>query len=441
MSDESVNVDSMEQEPVPALSASLPADIAPDSGVWSSLRRDPVRLAWTVILLSFLLFCLLCIVVVAGSLYAYRNMTVKGDLLLQPTFGTLYLDNPGNDGTIAVTESVSDIGEGSLLMTPRESTQGVLGIFKSSASGGMLNSIQVSSNTVLEIVRMRRPLFAGSRQPHEVILHLRQGQVRVVTLMPKPLSVRMRIVTPQGHIDLADGIFRIFVDEAQTEVDAIDGDAYVRNQAGDISHLREGHRIGITADAVAVHTQNVATELLVNGSFLSPVAEHWQSRVIANDVPPPSMQREFRDGRWVVHFQRGEGDNAHNQFELWQEVGRNVGLNESLFLLINLRIDYQSLPGAGDLSSEFPVRVEIGYTDRYGQERSWGHGFFYLDPLPRYWIENGEQIPKGTWFAYESPDLLSLLAVTPPETVNYVRIHTSGHDYDCYVSSISLIAQ
>ena len=73
------------------------------------------------------------------------------------------------------------------------------------------------------------------------------------------------------------------------------------------------------------------------------------------------MAREFQDGRWVVHFWRDVGDNAHNQYELRQEIGRNVALNERLFLRLNLRIDHQSLSGAGVLSSEFPVRVEIGY--------------------------------------------------------------------------------
>ncbi len=403
--------------------------------------REPVRLAWIVTLAAFALFCLICAVAVSSAVFAYRNADVRGELLLQPAFGTIYLNSRGSSDTLAVTESLSGLAEGSVLRTQRESTQGVLGLFAARASGGMLNSVQMSSNTTLEVIRARRPRFPRNGRPHEVHLRLHAGQVRVVTLMPEKLQVEMRIDTPHGRVDLADGVTRIHVDGAQTEVDAIDSAAQVANQAGTARTLAEGQRLAFTREAIAAQPSALAADILVNGSFQAPLAPPWATRIVANDVPPPTMHREFKDGRWVAHFRRQVGDNAHNQFELRQRLDRNVGLNESLILRLNLRIDFQSLPGAGDLSSEFPMRVEIGYTDIYGQERTWGRGFFYLDPLPHYWIENGEQIPEGTWFAYESPNLFSLLTLTRPEIVNYVRIHASGHDYDSYVSRIALITQ
>lgn len=418
----------------------IPQDEGPGSA-WTSLRNDPVRLAWTVILAAFIVFCLLLVALIAGTRFAYRHAEVKGSLLLQSTIGTVYLHNGGAEEAIAVTSPMSDLVEQSRLVTQREATQGVLGLFRSKTSGGMLNSLQLSSNTVLDVERVRRPLFPGNGQPHEVRLALHRGQVRAVTLMPEALAVNMVINTPQGQVVLTDGIYRIQVDDVQTDVAVIDGSAQGSNQAGDAFNLAEGHRIGFTANSVSERSSDVATDILVNGAFQLPLDGHWTQRVVANDVPAPTMQREFQDGRWVVHFWRQRNDHAHNQFEIQQRIERNVSLNESLFLLLNLRVDYQSLPGAGVLSSEFPIRVEIGYTDIYGQDRTWGHGFYYLDPIPGYWIENGEPIPQGTWFAYESPDLLSLLALTRPETINYLRIHASGHDYDSYVSSVSLVAQ
>ena len=404
------------------------------------MRGDPLRLAWVVTLAAFAAFCLLLILAISGSVFIYRNYQVRGKLLLQPALGTVYVNNQGSADTIAVTQVLRDLEEGSSFVTPREATQGVLGLF-SSSSGGMLNSLQMSSNTHLEVDRVRRPFFRGNGRPHVVHLKLYSGQVRVVTLMPEGLSIAMQIATPQGRISLADGVSRILVDDEKTEVDALDGSILIETDSGQVLQLEEGHRIVFSQSDLEVHTDDLATDILTNGSFQDPLGDAWLHTIVANDVPPPAMQREIKDGRWTVHFWRQVGDNAHNQYELRQQVDRKVGLNESLFLLVNLRIDYQSLPGAGDLSSEFPVRVEIGYTDIYGQERAWGHGFFYLDPLPRYWIENGEQIPAGTWYAYESPNLMSLLSLTRPDRIDYVRIHASGHDYDSYVGDISLITR
>ncbi len=404
------------------------------------MRRDPLRLAWVVTLASFAAFCVLLLLTIAGAVFAYRNYQVKGRLLLQPALGTVYVNNHGSAETIAVTQVLRDLEEGSNFVTPQEATQGVLGLF-SSPSGGMLNSLQMSSSTRVEVHRVRRPFFRGNGRPHVVHLKLYAGQVRVVTLMPEGLSISMQIATPQGRISLADGVTRILVDDAKTEVDALDGVILIETHSGQRLQLEEGHRIVFSQSDLEVHTDDLATDILTNGSFQDPLDEAWVQSVVANDVPSPSMRREIKDGRWTVHFWRQVGDNAHNQYELRQQVDRKVSLNESLFLLVNLRIDQQSLPGAGDLSSEFPLRVEIGYTDIYGQKRAWGHGFFSLDPLPHYWIENGEQIPTGTWYAYESPNLMSLLSLTRPERIDYVRIHASGHDYDSYVGDISLITR
>ncbi len=429
-----------EETPTPALKAGGAVGKR-DPFRLAGIRNDPMRLAWTIILTGFLTFCLLLVLLITGSQYVYRHAKVPGELLLQSTIGTVYLYNGGDAEPIAVTQPVTDISENSRIITQGEAKQGVLGLFDSSVSGGMLNSVQLSSDTVLDIIRVRRPLFRRNGQPHDVHLILRQGQVRVVTLMPQELTVDMRIETPHGQVDLADGVYRIAVDEQRTEVTALDGMAQGHNQAQDQFTLEEGNWIGFTAQAVSIRSQDVAAEMIVNGDFQSPLQDSWAQRIVANDVPPPMVDRIFQDGRWMVHFWRLENDNAHNQYELRQQIERNVSLNERLFLRLNLRIDYQSLAGAGVLSSEFPIRVEIGYTDIYGQERTWGYGFYYQDPIPGYWIENGEQVPAGTWFAYESPDLFNLLALTRPETIDYVRIHASGHDYVTYVSQISLVAR
>lgn len=407
---------------------------------WPGRRADPVRFAWSVILVSFACFCLLALLMAAAAVFTYRNATIRGELLLQSTIGTVYLHNGGQADAVAVTAPVSDINRGSRLVTQREATQGVLGLFRSPTTGGMLSSVQISSDTILDIHKVEQPLFPGNGADHLVELVLPKGQIRVVTLMPEGQSLNMQVETPHGHVRLQEGVFRLSVGSRQTEVVAIDGKVAGFNRLGEAFRLAEGERLSFESGRISDPVPDIGSEILTDGRFEVPVAENWSQAVVASDIPPPAMERLREDGRWVIRFHRAVGDNAHNQFELRQAVDRNVSLHESLYLRLTVRIDYQSLPGAGVLSSEFPVRVEIGYTDIYGQERAWGHGFYYREPIAGYWIENGEQIPQGTWFAYESPDLFNVLALNPPETINYVRIHASGHDYTSYVGDVSLTA-
>lgn len=407
---------------------------------WAGRRADPVRFAWTVILVSFACFCLLAVLITAVSVFTYRNATIRGELLLQSTIGTVYLHNGGRADAVAVTSPVTEINRGSRLVTQREATQGVLGLFRSRATGGMLNSVQISSDTILDILKVERPLFPGNGTDHLVDLVLTKGQIRVVTLMPEGQSIRMQVKTPHGSVELHEGVFRLSVGSRQTEVVAINGEVAGHSRNGVAFRLGEGQRLNFEHNRISEPVPDIGSEILTDGRFEVPVDENWSRAVVASDIPPPTMERVQEDGRWVIRFHRAVGDNAHNQFELRQAVDRNVSLHESLYLRLTVRIDYQSLSGAGVLSSEFPVRVEIGYTDIYGQERAWGHGFYYREPIAGYWIENGEQIPQSTWFAYESPDLFNLLALNPPETITYVRIHASGHDYTSYIGDVSLTA-
>ena len=304
----------------------------------------------------------------------------------------------------------------------------------------MLNSVQISSDTILDIIKVKKPLFPSNGADHQVELGLPKGQIKVVTLMPEGLSIRMNIETPHGQVQLHEGVFLLSVDNRQSEVVSLDGTVDGTSHNGNRFSVTQGQRLAFNDVRISEPVPDTGAEVLTDGRFEQPVEQHWQSQVVASEIPPPSMQRVAEDGRWVVRFHRAVGDGAHNQFVLRQEVDSNVSLTESLLLRLTVRIDYQSLPGAGVLSSEFPVRVEIGYTDIYGQERFWGHGFYHLEPIAGYWIENGEQIPQSTWFAYESPNLFKLLAPNPPETINYVKVHASGHDYTSYVGEISLTA-
>jgi hypothetical protein len=98
------------------------------------------------------------------------------------------------------------------------------------------------------------------------------------------------------------------------------------------------------------------------------------------------------------------------------------------------------VPGGGYLASEYPVMVDIFYTDIYGKDLHWYQGFYYMDlPAGSPWLQpTGEKIPLSVWYTYESPNLFEQLRDTRPARINSITIYASGHDYDSRVADVAL---
>jgi len=236
------------------------------------------------------------------------------------------------------------------------------------------------------------------------------------------------------------GNYRFSVTPEHTEVTVRSGLAEVRNRQGTVT-LSADQRSVMALDSAPEPAMSIERSLIENGDFSQPLLDSWQTYTVAENVIQGDVQRISQDGRWVARFRRDGEDNVHTEVGIRQEIGLDVNVYDSLRLQMDVRLRWQSLEGAGHQSSEFPVRVEIGYRDLYGKDLTWGHGFYYRDPRAGWWIQDGEKIRPFAWYSYESPDLMELLASTRPARINYVRIYASGWNYDAYVSEISLIAQ
>jgi hypothetical protein len=139
-------------------------------------------------------------------------------------------------------------------------------------------------------------------------------------------------------------------------------------------------------------------------------------------------------------------EKMHTEVGISQQVDLPVNVYDDLRIQLDTKILFQSLPGAGSLNSEFPMRVEISYRDVYGKELTWGHGFYYREPeageeYPE--VVEGSRLSQGQWFTYVSPNLVELLdgQGTRPAHINGLRIYASGHNYQSMVSEVYLLAQ
>ncbi len=75
------------------------------------------------------------------------------------------------------------------------------------------------------------------------------------------------------------------------------------------------------------------------------------------------------------------------------------------------------------MASEYPVMVDLFYTDIYGKDLHWYAGFLLAWTCRRhpYPEPDVERVPLGVWYTYESPNLFELSKSTA------ARIH-QRHD-------------
>lgn len=424
---------------------SNPAHTAMDpiqAETYSRWRENPERMAWLVILGSFIVFAALLIAVPLSINYAIRYVTVGQDVVLEPTLGTLLLYPTKDAEPIAVTTPRDDIGAGSRIVAADESTQGSLGLVSKESGAEILGSVQIYPSTDLEIVSVRRPYFEASSEPQVAKLRLNAGQARIFTNTGDQRPLLIALETPNGTIELGTGSYRVSVDEAGTDVTVRSGEAEVIRSQEDRVLLAAGERAWLTPDELSQVSATTEQNLIRNGDFSQPTLDSWKAYGDAERVTPGEVRIIERDGRRVVHFIRQGEENVHTEVGIFQEVGKNVSVFDSLVLQLDVRLMHQSLAGAGFLNSEFPLRVEITYTDIYGKQLRWGYGFYFRQPDdPNLIVTGGERIPPFNWYTYQSPDLMQLLADTPPARIDSIRIYASGWNYQSMVSEVYLLAQ
>lgn len=404
------------------------------------MRTNSERLAWLILLASFAVFVILVISVPLGIRYTLRFATVSQPARLEPTLGTLQFYPPKADEPIAVTAPREDIIEGSRIVAAADTTQGVVGLLASPESRTQLGSVQLYPDTSLVIDRIRRPRFASSPEPYRVEISLERGRARIFTVSSEDRGVFAQVNTPQGKVILMGGNYRFAVTENRTEVTVRSGTAMVSNQLGEVT-LEADQRTVLTGETAPEPAMSTERSLIENGDFSEPLLDTWQIYTVAENVVQGDVQRISQDGRWVARFRRDGEDNVHTEVGIRQEISQDMNVYDSLRVQMDVRLRWQSLEGAGHQSSEFPIRVEIGYRDIYGKDLTWGQGFYYRDPRAGWWIQDGEKIRPFVWYSYESPNLMDVLADTRPARINYIRVYASGWNYDVYVSDISLVAQ
>jgi len=433
----------------PALNTAPPAWHRSLHDKW---REQPEQFAWFVVLTCFAIFALLAFSIPLAIQYTLRYLPVSQSARFEPAGESVWLLYvPKASETIAVTTPRDNIRDGDVIVATGDATQGTLNLLSDEEpeDSQVLGSLHIYSGTKVEVLRLSRPFFKNwSSEPYQARLRLDAGQARIFTNSgnARPLSVELE--TPHGTVQLRSGSYQVSVEEQQTDITVVSGQAILWRESESAQRVavHTGQRGQMTASAppqqVAAATQN----LIVNGDFTPPVLDSWNtSKDAEQEVALGDVFFNERDGRKVAYFIRQDEENQHNEVSIQQTLDKKVDIYNSLVLQFDVNILFHNLPGAGYANTEFPLRVELDYTDQYGKDLKWGYGFYYREPEPPgpSVVVGGEQVPQAQWYTYRSPNLIALLdeAGTRPSRINQIRLYASGWNYQSMVSEVYLYAE
>jgi len=404
------------------------------------MRKNPERVAWTVLLLALVTCCVLVVGIPLGVRSYLLNATEDQDTQLQVIEGTVLVQESGKRDLTAVTENTT-LSPGDEVLTDNASWA-TMDLFERS-------HLTLYGNTKVKLEQVQNPRFGVSDHPDQITLNITGGLVRVGVALPGERATRFEVVTPHTDLLLEEGSYRIEVTNQGTQITVVRGQAMVKGSRFRMV-VPQGTRSIVDVSGEPAAPMPAVRNLVVNGDFQQPLGTDWITRTLIIDpsARPPAVQVVEDGGRQAARLVRREPDNGiHSEAAIEQKLELDARDFVRLAVLLDVKLDFQSLSGGGMLSSEFPIIVRLDYKDRWGNDQFWTHGFYYqnrdtypiaTDPWGR---PAGERIPRDVWYPYESGNLLELLGESGPVHITGLTVYASGWNYDSLVTEIQLIVE
>jgi hypothetical protein len=408
------------------------------------MRRNPERLAWTVVLISLFI----CIgLTVSGPLAAgsiINDSSETAAITLEVQQGTALVSRPDSAEPIGVTTSLSNLPEGSSIRAD-DNVQALLTI-RSPQENTILETVQIYGSTDLEIGRARSPRFQMSTRPHQLDLLTSIGRVRVNVASSNARPIEATLTTPQARTTLQEGSYAFEVSNDETQVTVREGLALVSAE-GVVQEVTPPGRTVVKLNGPPSGILSPERNLVVNGSFRLPLEDTW---TVYNDLQnnreqPGTVTIQTVGGQPSAVFER-QGS-YHAETGIRQLINKDVRDFPSLRLHFVVRIFDQDVPVCGQAGSECPMMVRLDYKDQDGTDRSFLQGF-YAQPdnsgaNPTYNTTSGSRnehrrIPPNVARTYDSDNLMETLK---PAQITAITFYASGHSYRSSVAEVELLGE
>lgn len=411
------------------------------------------RLAWAILLGSFLVWLALIVAVPFGVSTYLQSARRALVLSVQANEGTVGLSNGnGQRDAIFVGEPARTV-EGPANVLTNITDSALVSVYTPDETQ-VLARLNVYGNSVIEVEQATAPRFDMSDDPHEVVLSLDSGHTRISLPERNGRPVTMRIETPQGgEVTLENsGQYSVQATNAATTIVVLEGRAHVRAGEQGMA-LVENQRAVIPAEGTLNGPLSAERDLVRNGSYSDGLDgwTHLAGDVQIEDQPAVEVGIVEDDGDDVLRFHRvGIG---HAAAAVRQDMNHVVTGYSSLEVLVSMRIVQQSLGVCGEQGSECPLFVRVEYVDVYGTNQTWQQGFY-----SRGEVEAGStpdvcqfcaapinphiRVPSDQVYFYESGNLLEILAQQNirPSRISSISLAAEGHTFDTHVVDVALIA-
>lgn len=407
------------------------------------MRKNPTRLAWTVLIGSFLVFCTLVIAIPLGARWFLINAVRSYEAQVTCLEGTVVVEDPQQGGArpILKGETIS-VAQG-VVLSVDQAAQAQITFFDQS-------QLRLFPGTSVVLQRMAAPRFSVSQRAAQISIYLRGGRLYANTVLRGTSPLEFKVESLQAATLLAgDGAYTLEVSNERSEM-------IVQRGSADVTALPVTP--GVTPAQVALGPRQrtvvelgkaplaplkAERDLISNGDFAASLETGW---TVFNDqggdggTADGTAKLVVDESRRAVRFLRTGGEFNHCETIIEQTLNRDLpDPLTTMRVRATVKLVEHSLSGGGYLSSEYPLMIKVRYRDIYGSEGEWIHGFYYhnLNNNP---TMHGQQIPQGSWYFYESENLAEVLEMKPYRIL-WVRVSASGWNYESLVSEVSLITE
>jgi hypothetical protein len=424
------------------------------------------RIAWGVLLLSFSVFCVLCLLVTLGVHYFFFQSRVAMPSLLVVSRGTAGLTE--SDLIEQVVRQGREIYNRAVISTDALS-QATISFIDRSQHDRLIASVTLRSRSALDLERVERPRFDWSAEPYIIELGGVSGDVMVSVGERLGRDLLLRLKTAHGtSIQLSPGgRYNLSATADQTQVISLRGTAAITTPDRQSFAVLDGQRalfdhasrqmVFSAGYQDLIVTDGFSSDNMVdmNASAVPLSGAVWRCRSVQVSPPEGAFSLESIDGRSAIRMQRGGGANSHGETFCIQNLGLTAqeGLDVSAFDSLSWRVTFkivsQSLGVCGSQGSECPLMLRMDYIPTSGERAiSWYHGF-YVMPSAQFeyplrcdsCTQDHQNINENAWYTYDSGNLFTLIPESQrPKSILNVRFYASGHEYDVYVEDVSLLA-
>lgn len=427
------------------------------------------RIAWVVLVSSFVTFILICGVITFGVYNFVFLSSVPMETTLRVSRGSVGLVRTDLSESFELEQRF--LSRGDTVLTDSQS-QANVSIRDPKSNQILVTSVTVKNDSNVIVRQVNRPRFDWSSRPYQVIIEGVQGEVDIFVPGNLARLAHVSVELPQDVLVeiRGTGLYTLTFNESLVQLDVHTGQAVLSPVHANGERMARGGQ-SVVYDLITgtIEVKQGYENLLKNNLFIQPPAPAFNDAVQAVSLPAMDTWNcgdrttydkrgqafsAFFDGRLTVNLQRGGNAVTHGETACIQpfgpsaQVGQRVDMYDLLEIRTTFYIDGHSLDVCGIEGSECPLMLLMDYVDTDGESNQWFHGFYVnFNPANQYPVscvscqQEHKRINDKVWYTYESGNLFNLLPPDRrPASILNIRFYASGHDYNVYVNELSILA-